>query len=686
VTKCDLGVTGDTALRPSKQEERWMTDTAETRWESHNEAGRRHFAQGDYARAEQAFIAAIREASALGADNVRLASSLANLGQLKYRQKDLAQAEALFRRSLAMRERVLGPEHLSLVQSLNNLAAIHYGRGELEQAEPLFRRSLQISETHLGEKHADVAVTLNNLARLCFRRNDYESAAPLLLRLLAIKEEAHGPEHPEVASILTSLAKVRSAQGEHDAAEQLARRVVVIREKIHSPDDPAIAMSLEALADVYANRGKVREAHDLRERALAIRELAFGPDHPSVATARAALEMKRAAAQSPALGDLTGEMPAVSPTPPSSAAARASGPTARQRVSGETTAPRPSGPGAVPPPPGPPEPPPEPIDLLPQAPIVEQLASADDVLPAAAPPPPPPAKGPPEGADPMNDWPRRAAPSTTTPGTPTTRSVSLPWIEPPTSPALRRPTPLHIPGLRMPPLRDTTGGRGVPTAEPVTGSRRARYTPDVARRPETTTGARARRASSAVSAPRERDGEWSPRRSRRSGSKLIVAAIVLAAVGAGAWYAFGRPHDDAAGGEAVTGMSSGATSPSAAASVNAAEGRTVAPSSAAEGAPAAAAVPPGDSAALAPAPTPPDTHAVAPLSAAATPAATPPQARKSRAAADADADLPSAPPLPAPRINLDRVTSAIGEHAAARADSLGRKIEVKPPTFGKPKL
>ena len=134
-----------------------MTDTAETRWESHNEAGRRHFAQGDYAKAEQAFIAAIREASTLGADNVRLASSLSNLGQLKYRQKDLAQAEALFRRSLAMRERVSGPEHLSLVQSLNNLAAIHYGRGELEQAEPLFRRSLQISEKHLGEKHADVS-------------------------------------------------------------------------------------------------------------------------------------------------------------------------------------------------------------------------------------------------------------------------------------------------------------------------------------------------------------------------------------------------------------------------------------------------------------------------------------------------------------------------------------------------
>jgi hypothetical protein len=63
-----------------------MTDSIESRWEAHNEAGRRYFSQGDFPNAEQAFVAAIREATALGGDNVRLASSLSNLGQLKYKQ------------------------------------------------------------------------------------------------------------------------------------------------------------------------------------------------------------------------------------------------------------------------------------------------------------------------------------------------------------------------------------------------------------------------------------------------------------------------------------------------------------------------------------------------------------------------------------------------------------------------
>ena len=206
-----------------------MTDTAETRWENHNEAGRRLFSQGDYAAAEQEFVAAMREASSLGDDDLRLASSLCSLAQIKYLQKDIDQAEALFKRALAIRER------------------------------------------HLGEKHPDVAATLNSLARLYFRRNDFVAAAPLLMRLLAIKQESLGAHHPEVAVILTSLAKVRLAERQYEDAEQLARRALLIREGIHEANDPAVAMSLDTLADVLAARGLLEEEQGLRKRIADIR-------------------------------------------------------------------------------------------------------------------------------------------------------------------------------------------------------------------------------------------------------------------------------------------------------------------------------------------------------------------------------------------------------------------------------
>lgn len=300
-----------------------MTDTTESRWEQHNEAGRGYFVRGELAQAEQAFIAAIREATMLGADNLRLAASLSNLGQLKYRQKDFAQAEALFRRSLAIRERVQGPDHYSVVQNINNLAALHFARGELDLAEPLFQRALAVSEKHLGLEHPDVAVCLNNLARLFFRRADHGAAAPLLMRLLTIKERTLGGEHPEVAGILSSLVKVRFAEGQHDAAEQLCRRVLHIREKTLSPGDPAMATSLDSLAEITAALGKVDEELEIRGRALAIREQTLGQDHPSVVAARATIDAlqrragsrvvraQREAPMAQSMARLSGEFPSL---------------------------------------------------------------------------------------------------------------------------------------------------------------------------------------------------------------------------------------------------------------------------------------------------------------------------------------------------------------------------------------
>ncbi|HEU4642738.1 MAG TPA: tetratricopeptide repeat protein [Gemmatimonadaceae bacterium] len=471
-----------------------MTDTVETRWENHNEAGRRWFAQGDYARAEQAFIAAIREATLLGADNVRLASSLSNLGQLKYRQKDLPQAEALFRRSLAIRERVLGGEHFSLVQAINNLAALHYARGELDQAEPLFRRALAISEIHLGTDHPDLAVPLNNLARLCFRRNAHAAAAPLLLRLLAIKQVTLGPEHPEVAGILTSLSKVRAAEGDHAAAEELARRAHVIRER------------------------------------------AGGTIQPAAATA---------------------------PAPP-----------------------------------------------------------------------------PPRAAD--------------APPAPTTRSASLPWIEPPTSPALRRPAPAPA-AVPAPP----------PAPAPVaTGP--VRDAPRVVLDAPAEERARGRRGVMR---------DW-PVEPRRPWPRYLAAAVLLAGVGAGAWVLRGRTD----GASSMVREATSVVAPVKTAEAHPAELRsgdepvTPAASDLHDGA----------------------THAVAETGSAgdteisASPA-TPPRrttahetlaSRRGAATRPARDDAAPDAALPLPRVNVDRITNAIGASARARADSLGRTVTVKPPTFG----
>jgi Flp pilus assembly protein TadD len=50
---------------------------------------------------------------------------------------------------------------------LNNLGRLYDIQGQYAQAEPLFRRSLAIREKVLGPNHPDVATSLENLALLC---------------------------------------------------------------------------------------------------------------------------------------------------------------------------------------------------------------------------------------------------------------------------------------------------------------------------------------------------------------------------------------------------------------------------------------------------------------------------------------------------------------------------------------
>lgn len=279
-----------------------MTDSTTTRWEQFNEAGRLCFLQGDLARAEEAFVAAIAEAEALGSDNVRLASSLSNLGQLKYQQRDLGQAERFFRRSLEIRERSLGPDHASVAQNLNNLAALHVARNEHAEAEALLVRALQINERERGASHPDVAVTINNLAKLYFKRGDYARAEPLLLRLLALKQTPD-KHNPEAAAVLASLATLRHATGHPAAAETLWKETLAVRERTLSATDIALAPALEGLADSCEAQRRSAEAITHRERALAIRLQVMGADHPTVGTARARIEdlRKRLVENTPAV-------------------------------------------------------------------------------------------------------------------------------------------------------------------------------------------------------------------------------------------------------------------------------------------------------------------------------------------------------------------------------------------------
>jgi tetratricopeptide (TPR) repeat protein len=91
---------------------------------------------------------------------------------------------------MAIREQTLGPDHPDVAQSLNNLALLYNNEGRYADAEPLYKRSLAIYEKALGPEHPDVALSLNNLALLYDNQGRYAEALPLVRKTISNKTAA----------------------------------------------------------------------------------------------------------------------------------------------------------------------------------------------------------------------------------------------------------------------------------------------------------------------------------------------------------------------------------------------------------------------------------------------------------------------------------------------------------------
>jgi tetratricopeptide (TPR) repeat protein len=124
---------------------------------------------------------------------------------------------------LAIREKAFGPDHPDVATSLNDLANLHLDQGRHADAEPLYKRSLAILEKTLGPDHPHIATSLDNLALVYTDEGRYADAESLYKQLLPIQEHALGPSHPRVARSLNDLAWLYVKEGRYADALPLVR-------------------------------------------------------------------------------------------------------------------------------------------------------------------------------------------------------------------------------------------------------------------------------------------------------------------------------------------------------------------------------------------------------------------------------------------------------------------------------
>jgi tetratricopeptide (TPR) repeat protein len=169
-----------------------------------------------------------------------------------------------------------GPDRPDVGEALSSLANLYRFEGKYDAAEPLYRRALAISEKVSGAEHADVAPHLDRLATLFRIQRRYAEAEALLKRALKIRETAFGADDLELYPSLENLAVLHQAQDQYAEAEPYLRRALAIHEQALGRDHPQVAESLHELARLYRMQGRAREAAQSYDRAVAI----LGANHP----------------------------------------------------------------------------------------------------------------------------------------------------------------------------------------------------------------------------------------------------------------------------------------------------------------------------------------------------------------------------------------------------------------------
>ena len=241
--------------------------------------------RGEFDSADKLFRDALAMAQRLHpGDHRDVAIALRNIGGLLLRRGD-TECETWFRQSLEMQRRLYKGDHPDTAESLSALGVILLDTGREAEAEPMFRESLaMLQRLHPADDHPDVAVLMNNLADTLQKTKRFAEAEPMLRESVEIQRRVYKADNPLLASTINNLARCLANSGNWKDAEPFFKESLQMRQRLFAAagDHPELAESMNNEGVALAQLGHYDESEKLHRQALEMRKRIFGPKHAVV--------------------------------------------------------------------------------------------------------------------------------------------------------------------------------------------------------------------------------------------------------------------------------------------------------------------------------------------------------------------------------------------------------------------
>ena len=225
----------------------------------------------NFAKAEGTFQQALKEAERFGPNDARVGTTVNSLGLVYRSEHKFSEAEAAYRRSLAILSKAYGDDSMDVANVNFNIATVLFDEGKAPAAMPFLQATLGVYEGMLGNaslKTASVMCMMGDVYRLT---KDFKSAEPQLRQCADIREREGGMTNAELADALHSLALVYQSEGKYALAEPRFTLAEKIREKTLGITSPQLAQTMEDHAALLKQMGRDKEAERLTNMAAAIR-------------------------------------------------------------------------------------------------------------------------------------------------------------------------------------------------------------------------------------------------------------------------------------------------------------------------------------------------------------------------------------------------------------------------------
>jgi tetratricopeptide (TPR) repeat protein len=217
--------------------------------------------------------------SRVGPKHETTARALNENGLILVRLGRPAQARTMFERSLSALQELRGPADSIAAQVLSNVGLTYRELGDLNNAKDMFLRAREILERSVGVDDPAFVTVVNNIGAILYQQGDLVGSRAHLEWALAATEALYGPDDLAVANTLTSLGGLIGKLGEYHKACSMLERALKMQVAAHGYYDTGVLNTMNNLGAILIDMGEPRRGKPVLQQALQIATSIYGPQH-----------------------------------------------------------------------------------------------------------------------------------------------------------------------------------------------------------------------------------------------------------------------------------------------------------------------------------------------------------------------------------------------------------------------